>query len=377
MLTEQELKRRIKAAGEIRRWYQSVPYGTVRSPDQNFGDGKTDARSFGEGRWRNYIQPMIAGISGLDAANSTLCEVGCSAGLFLLKAWHRFGFRKLLGVEAGQGGYAQLLITRDYYDDMPLVPYNVSVGHAHKDIAYEGLQPIDLYTFPIVDITLLSVVHYYMQPRDLEWYLQVLALKSLHLIILTDEDGVGIIPSSADYIDQLVHITGGWMVPAHLETRKEWLQENGPQKRDKIKRLTGLVYTSNHLKRLSIVDCWNYVVNANRYAGAFYNTIFPKFIDAVLAGEINESNLAKTQVYNWQIKGHFGSTAWRPNVAMERVRSYYDMVLSIKDHGQEQPITINPLGMVDRFDGFHRIAVLKHFGYKYVYGRDAICSDQM
>lgn len=368
MLSDTELQTRIEQAGKNRRWYQSVPYGDVSSPNTHFGDGRTNSRSYGEGRWTHYIRPMLEHIDKLDLQpkKSSLCEVGCSAGLFLLRAWQDYGFNRLLGVDAGLAAFDQLLVTRDYYDDMPLEVYNQGVGPLEPNIAHSDAQPLDIRTFPIVDITLLSCVHYHMRVNALVQYLRALALKSMYLVVLLDENAGGVIDPTSSYLQSLIKPLSVWDSVHRISTPKELLKYT---KTDRVKNLTVLLFRSCSLKRLSMQDCWMKQIALNPYNAAFYRTVFPDFIKDVLSGRTDESNLVSSKCYIWQRDPLHGSAAWGPKIARERVLSYINLVKTIKEHGQETPIELNPARMVDPWDGMHRVAVLRYFGKKFVYGK--------
>ena len=383
MIPKKELEERIEKAGAIRRWYQDVPYGKIKPSTYSpfhFGDGKTNLESYGDGRWKNYVVPIMEQLrKKLDFENSTLCEVGCNAGLFLLRAWEQFNFCRLLGVEGGLGGYKQLLLTQEYYDKMPLKVYNVSVGKLEPNIDNKCTQRIDMVHFPMVDITLLSCVHYHMVEKDWIEYLQSLCLKSMYLLVVTEENGSDIFSGSSALltktiqsihpVESIVSIGNGWKEISRITTPQEWLKK---QRFDKYKNLTTILYVSTHLKRLDVNECFEKQLKCNEYNKIFYQKIFPKFIKDVLQGKVTDENCTLSEVYKWQAKDYANSTAWKPPVARQRTLSYRDIVISMKDHGQEQPILLNPSFMVDPWDGFHRIAVLKHFGVKYVFGKEIV-----
>jgi hypothetical protein len=146
--------------------------------------------------------------------------------------------------------------------------------------------------------------------------------------------------------------------------------------RPRVKNLTSVLFKSLVLKRLVVDDCFNKQVQHLEFNLPFYTKIFPRFITKVLAGQITKAECINTEVYRWQRQGDDGSTPWSHEIAKERTEGYFDMVLSMKDHGQEQPICLQECaGMRDPWDGFHRVAVLHYLHKKYVYGED-ICLDQ-
>jgi len=384
MLSKEELIRRVEEAHNIRRWYQKMPYGIDWPVKTHFEDGKTNEKSFGEGRWKNYIWPILRRNED-DWKNSTFCDVGCSAGLFLLRAWYDFGFKRLLGIEAADGGYAQLQVTKEHFDKMPLVTYKNALGALTETIADSKAPQINMTTFPIVDVTMMSCVHYHMDINYLKRYLRTLAKKSLYFLLLTDEKAGGPTNASSTFFERNI-IGKDWTLWNNIYTPSIWLSDNPHNSTPwaPCKNITSLFYKSKLLKRLPVDECYKRQMNWHKgkgglhegwqkYAEVFYNEVFPQFIDLVLEGKINENNHRNCLVYDWQAKGLYNSTPWPPKVASERTLSYINIVKTVKDHGQEQPIALQEhLDMADPWDGWHRVAVLKHLGFKYVYGIDVI-----
>lgn len=379
MLTDEEVRRRLIKTNNIRRWYQKVPYGDVVYPfNTHFEDGKTNASSYDCGRWWEYIEPILKRNED-DWKNSTICEVGCSAGLFLLRAWEYFRFRKVLGVEAANGGYEQLMLTKDYYDRLPLVPYKLALGKLTETVADSDAPQINMDTFPIVDITLMSCVHYHMEVSYLREYLRWLASKSLYLMLLTDEKAGGPTNASSKFFRESILDLDDWRIVDVLRTQPEWLKLQPP-----CKDLTILFYKSNSLKRLLVKECFEKQMNWHKdkrgqhvgwyeYVQEFYMEVFPRWVDAVLSGRVDENNYKDSLVYKWQREGFYGSTAWSNEIASERTLSYINIIKTMKHHGQEQPIGLQEhLNMVDPWDGWHRVATAKYLGLKYIYSVDVI-----
>jgi hypothetical protein len=367
MIEQAELLRRVKEAGEIRRWYQHVPYGNVLGFPQHFDDGKTNKESFGDGRWRNYVRPMIEKIRDeLDPEGSTFCDIGCNAGLYLLRAWEQFGFKRLIGLEAAPGGFQQLLITKDYYDTMPLEVYNVSIGQMERNIRNPSTPKIDMHTFPISDLTIIVCSHYHFTEVDLRWFLHTMLSKTLYLMVVTDENAGGVISARSSHLRQRMKRIRGWTRVGELKTPREKVRQ---VRRDRFKDLTTLLFKNAYMKRLLVKDSFKHQMTTNKFNSIFYRDVFPRFIKDVLEGRTTEQNYTESEVYKWQRQGLHNSTAWSPKIAKERTLSYLSMVKSVRDHGQEMPIRICRVTEVDPWDGHHRIGVLNYFGIKYVYGR--------
>lgn len=369
MLQADELKRRIEDAGNIRRWYQKMPY-LPKDYKTHFDDGKTNAFSCNYGRWTNYIKLMLNILPDIDYENATFCEVGCNAGLFLFMAWQEFSFKRLIGVEAGVGAFEQLRITKDHYHDMPLRIYKNSIGKAEPNIVDNTVSPLVMKTFPIVDVTLMSCTHYHLQYESFISYAKDLASKSLWFLVLTDENAGGVIPSDSRFVINRLIGTDVWDRRSHMRTSQDVLMYDGL---DRYKNLSIMAFRSKLLKRLPVEECFIKQLYGNEANREFYGEVFPGFIQDVLDGKIDEKNYGCSSVYQWQISGAFGSTAWPPTIATERTLSYINIIKTMKDHGQEQPIDLQEhLPTVDLWDGHHRVAVLKYLGEKYIYGREVL-----
>lgn len=356
MLNETELKRRIEEAG---KWYQDISYDDI-SPKCHFDDGKTNKNSYGVGRWRNYIKPLIEMIEHTaDLKETHFTEIGCSAGQFLLHAWQEFYFMRVFGVEPHTDGFKQLLITKDFYDKMPLTCFYNKVGDLEKHIADSKAPYLDIVQFPMSHILLLSCVHYHIEIEALRHLLWMLSYKTLYLLIITDENARDTMPGRISYIEP--YLKTNWRLWYEIETPRERLIE---KRIDRYKNLTARIYRSRHILQMDVFESFYRQVEENDCNKHFYLDVFPKFIEDCLGGKILPNMLPETDVYKWQIEGRYGSTAWEPTIAHERTLSYYKMVFSIQEHGQEMPIILRQR---DLWDGYHRIGVLKYFKYKYVY----------
>jgi len=352
-LNRNELKRRIVECAKIRRWYQTPDYNGLR-PRGHFDDGKTNTISYGMGKWNNYIQPLLDKVRvGKDFI---FCDIGCSAGEYLVAA-KNYGFKRVIGVEAARGGFAQLLLTKNLLCN-DIEAYNNSLGKPEVNIAEGAGEPLDLYTFPMADVTLMSNVHYHFTEANLNKYLNLLADKTLYLIIITDEKAQGVIDTSSQFVLSKA-TNGGWDLVDMILT--------GTPDYPDMRHLTAILLKSKRLYKLRVDECLKKQIDYCDYNKTFYTKVFPEFIECVLSGDINKDNCQFTIVFDWSVSPNHGSTPWAPQVAMERTLSYINQIKTIKEHGQEMPILDKQYFESDLWDGNHRIAVLKHFNIPWVF----------
>lgn len=349
---ELNIKKRIVECARLRRWYQTPNYNGIR-PRGHFDDGKTNPISYGVGKWENYIKPLLKEAKKKSPWPVVFCDIGCSAGEYLVYAVES-GYRRVIGVEAAQGGFSQLLLTKDVLWP-EIEAYNNSIGAPEVNIKDGAGDLLDLHTFPMCDVILMSNIHYHFTESDLVKTLNKLADKTQYLIVVTDERAQGVVSASSQY---LLSKAEQWDVVATIKTKSTPSKE---------RNLTSILFKSKRLYRLRVDECFEKQVAHSDYNREFYAKVFPDFIKNVLRGLVDKSNYQKSIVYNWSISPNRGSQPWPPDVARERTLSYINQVKTIKEHGQEMPILDKTHFDSDLFDGNHRIAVLKYFGIKWVF----------
>ena len=73
------------------RIHQNIVIG---SKDYGRVNSRKNSNFYNEGKWRNYIEPLLPP----DCKEMTFVEIGCNAGLFL-KLAKKKGFKNVIGVE--------------------------------------------------------------------------------------------------------------------------------------------------------------------------------------------------------------------------------------------------------------------------------------
>ena len=125
------------------KYHQNVSIGGEDQPAEYAN--RKDSAFFNEGKWRNFILPLLPE----DPANMTFLEVGCNVGLFLKLATEH-GFRRVVGVEADPAACA---MAERYRDDC---------GMEYKVLNRAVGQDFDWDELPAADVVLLANMHYYV-----------------------------------------------------------------------------------------------------------------------------------------------------------------------------------------------------------------------
>lgn len=143
------------------RLYQDLP-GIYTHP------GRQGSRFWNEGKWENFIEPLLP-----DAPQDmTFVEMGCNAGLFLEYAEDR-GFRHVVGVE------------KDVTPVKVGLEYRDRIGGHYAILKRTLGVNFDLDEIPCADVTLLSTVHYYFDIDAWLKYLDRLQGKTRLVIVVS------------------------------------------------------------------------------------------------------------------------------------------------------------------------------------------------
>ena len=125
------------------RYHQNIEMGGVAVPAE-FTSRKGSA-FFNEGKWENFIKPMLPD----DPTDRTFVEIGCNVGLYLTLA-SEYGFRNVMGVEAKQANYRMA------------IRYRNSLGLDYKVLHRTVGENFSFDEMPVADVVLLANVHYYI-----------------------------------------------------------------------------------------------------------------------------------------------------------------------------------------------------------------------
>jgi len=170
------------------QWYQSVELDDVASPVE---DGVAESRFYNRGKWVNFVEPL------LPATRSAFGELGSNAGLFLLCAAEA-GYEQVVGIEpdAEWFGQGQFVLDHcrgsdpDLYGRIRLMQRRIGEpGHgANSTCRLHGACPeLELTSLPELDVMLLSNVLYWIEREACQRFIDDLALKARHAIVVSVE----------------------------------------------------------------------------------------------------------------------------------------------------------------------------------------------
>jgi hypothetical protein len=170
-------------------WYQAIEIdGLGTTP---VASGAEHSRFYNLGKWRHFIAPL------LPAGRDAFCELGSNASLFLLCAAEA-GFRRVIGVEPdaewlGQGRFVlDHYAARDpeLYGGIDLIEARVGEpGHGVNDSCQlqGACGELDLDALPALDVMLLSNVLYWIEHDACLAFIEQLAGKARHAIVVSIE----------------------------------------------------------------------------------------------------------------------------------------------------------------------------------------------
>ena len=286
---------------------------------------RKDSAFFNEGKWRNFIEPLLPE----DPEDRTFVEIGCNVGLFLRLATE-YGFRDVVGVEASADACAMA----EKYRDAHGMDYKVLNRTVGKDFSFDEL--------PVADVVLLSNMHYYILMRDFLPFLDKLVHKTINCIVVSrqmrDKKHGHPLPD----MDSLRIMFQDWETMHVLQTTNKML-DGDPHRR----RVHSLLFRSR-LQRQPI--------NYHTRMGHDYPK-HQELIDIVQEGR--EVNLEDT--LNWQYWARRKKGRWNREQIRTHVQYRLDFVRDMLENGMKEPILVRP----DRIgiDGGNRASVLRLLGY--------------
>jgi len=150
---------------------------TLNGVDIGENESRKGSKFCNEGKWDNYIKPLLRRVPIVDQDFSDLSflEIGCNAGLFLRMA-KEHGFRDVMGIETWKTPCRMGEMYRD------------SLGLDYK-IINETLNEYD-YDFdklPVADVVLLANLHYHLTTPTLVKLLDALRTKARYVIVVSVE----------------------------------------------------------------------------------------------------------------------------------------------------------------------------------------------
>jgi len=288
---------------------------------------------FNEGKWKNFIKPLLPE----DPTDMTFVEIGCNVGLYLKMATE-YGFRDVIGVEADKENCAMA----EKYRDANGMHYKVLNRTVGDDFSFDEL--------PVADVVLISNMHYYVHMSRFIPFLDELLHKTIYCIVVSRQMSEKKHGYPLPEIEPLRLMFKDWELLRVRQTSSQMLDT------DPHKRVVHSMLFRSHLQRQSIMD---YVTRTQKY------TKQQELIDIVREGR--EIKLEDT--INWaywkqrkQTEKQNPQDMWSDEQIREHVQRRFDLVESIMKDGVKEPILVHPDRTV--IDGGNRAQILKLLGYK-------------
>jgi glycosyltransferase involved in cell wall biosynthesis len=326
-----------------RRRYRTYQYLEVDGqPFTKTPSDRTGSRFWNEGKWENFIAPLLPE----DCTDRTFVEMGCDAGLFLKLAKDR-GFRTVVGVEKNKTPHAAALQYRDAigYD------YKVLKRALGGKFGYNGNFNID--ELPIADVTLMANFHYHIAIEAWYKYLDRLIAKSCYVLIVSITDLARYhwrVNSTMGYVRNYFH---NWeqvgMVDANAVP-----QEGDPKPRN----MFSVLFKSPYLRRVPIDAI------TTRTGSDFGHLAIQHLTERALRGE--EIDITDTDLWaDWRKR----KRRWTDRTLRWFVQGKLDLVKSLIEDGPCDPVLVQR-DTLKMADGGHRLVILKALGYDSVIVRE-------
>jgi len=293
--------------------YQTLP----GEPEVAFNKKIKNSKFWDGGKFDTFIKPLLP----KDPTDMIFLEFGCNAGLFVKMA-KDYGFSKAIGVEKDTQVYERGKNWRDKNGyDYELI--NASI----EDF---------LDNMPLVDVVLLSNVHYYLSIPDWMKLIDILRTRCTHLIIVNKY------PRARHHLvftRNIERYFTEWSIPLKIDNVNE---EGDPSPR----KLRSILFKSPIVKRVKIDD-----THSNRRAmlNRFYS---------------NVKNKEAPDEYRRYLRSRYKVSSRRASKILREKAHIYN---SMKLHGQSELIVLDKDNIM--VDGSHRASAQKALGCKTILAR--------
>jgi SAM-dependent methyltransferase len=289
-------------------------------PMTNMDKAEKDSKFWNEGKWKNFIEPLLPA----DCQDMTFVDVGCNAGLFLKLAKEK-GFDRAIGVEADKDAYNRGIIYRDN-------------NKFDYKIINDKIENCDL---PLADFTILSNVHYYIGILDWLEYVDKLESKTRYCLIITKKANDRHYRPLTSIADTKYYFRNWEQVGAVYDVDK-----NDPAPRE----IYSLLFKSRKLDRTPIKLLKNVSMDYQK-----------EFYDEIEKG----TNFLNTKYLTYWKK-------WRKDELTDEeikdfVKGKVNLFEDIKQNGMQKPIVIGQDNSL--LDGNHRLEINRRLGYKSIISR--------
>lgn len=282
-----------------------------------------DSKFWNEGKWRNFISPLLPE----DCGELTFVDMGCNAGLFLSLA-EKKGFDRVVGIDASVKAVERGLKHCDRIDGK----YDIQCRHINRSLKH----------LPMMDYVVFVNVHYYVHVADWLNFLDTLQSRTQYCIIVTDRKVERHAVTSSHPV-LIKRYFKNWKL---IKRAKPIPTDGDPHPR---KYLESFCFESPVIKRVPISK-----LSYGRHTIKDYYVEVEKGVKSIDTRYYQR--LRKDRHKNWPEEKTL-------RFLDEKARLYED----IKNNGLQNPIIINSVYRVQ--DGNHRIDALKQLGYKSILAR--------
>lgn len=313
------------------RLYQNIPLEGVSWQNAN----RVESKFWNEGKWDNFISPLLSD----DCSDHTFVEMGCNAGLFLKLAEDR-GYRNIVGVEKDRTPVNEGL------------RYRASIGYNYKIIKrtlggkFGEDGDFDIDELPLADVTVMSTFHYYIGINAWIKYLDRLKSKSVYCLLVSRPRMKRLHWKAYSSLEALQGYFGGWEQAIFIDGVS---QDGDPSPRN----LFSVLFKSPVLERIPIDD----IHIRESEDDSMYLAM--KDLALIVSGD-KHVNRFETEYYKKWVERKKGR--WKQKTIDNFVSNKFELMMSIKENGQKEPLIINSDGKLS--DGGHRLVILKALGYK-------------
>lgn len=321
------------AMKNLPRTYQYLEVGG--KPFTRTPTDRTGSRFWNEGKWENFIAPLLPE----DCTDQTLVEMGCDAGLFLKMAKDR-GFRHVVGVEKNKTPYRAAVLYRD------TIGYDYMILKRKLGSPFGEPGNFDIDELPVADITLMSTFHYHLDVNSWYKYLDRLITKTCYALIVSNPDTPRFHWKVMGQLGYLHKYFANWEQAELLDGVPE---EGDPKPR----KLFSVLFKSPYLRRVPIDAI------TTRTSSSFGEEGICRLTERLAAGERN-IDITTTEMYSdWKKR----KPRWSESTLRHFVQGKYNLVQGIIEQGLKEPILVQK-DSLKLSDGGHRLVILKTLGYQ-------------
>jgi len=302
---------------------------------------RTGSRFWGEGKFNNFIRPLLPE----DVTDQVFIEMGCDAGLFLKMA-KDYGYPYVLGVEKNKTPYGAALRYRD------TLGYDYKVLKRKLGGQFGESGNFDIDELPMADVTVMATFHYHIDINSWYKYLDRLRGKTCYVLVVSGP------------VKPRFHFRVNGHFGYVKKYFKDWIETgiiaNVSQEGDpKPRELFSVLYRNPDIRRVPL-DAIARRRERNPFAEASVRTL----VQQVLNGD--KINIRETDLYrDWEER----KPGWSDKTLRFFCNGKLDLVRGFIEDWPKDPILVQKDTLL-LSDGGHRLIILEELGYKSVIVRE-------